>query len=80
MAYDQLSRPWRIAYAIIGTLLAVAGVLGAVAEVYLALSGFPLAWFAVLILVPIALLGFYLIYAVRQGRIRTLGLGAGRGR
>jgi hypothetical protein len=78
MRYDQLTRGWRIAYGIVGSILLPVGVVGTLAEIYLALHGFPLAWIAALIAVGLAVLGAYLLIAVRAGRIRSLGLGGPR--
>lgn len=78
MRYDQLTRGWRIAYGIIGSVVLLIGVAGTLTEVVLARHGFHLAWVAALITAGLAVLGGYLFVAVRAGRIRSLGLGAPR--
>jgi hypothetical protein len=80
VAYDQLSRAWRIAYAILGSFFLLGGSVGAIGEVAWGLRGYVLAWPAAAIAAALAVLGGYLLYAVRQGRIRTLGIGASRGK
>ena len=78
MAYDQLTRAWRIGYGIAGFVLVLVGVPGTVAEIYLATHGYPLAWAAAVLTIVLTAVGSYLLYAVWQGRIHTLGIGRAR--
>jgi len=81
MAYDQLSRPWRVTYAILGFVFLVGGAFGTAGELGWAIMyGYLAAWPAALFTAAITCLGGYLLYASWRGRIRTLGLHIGRNR
>ena len=81
MAYDQLSRPWRVTYAIPGFAFLIGGAFGTAGELGWAIMyGYLAAWPAALFTAAITLLGGYLLYASWRGRIRTLGLHIGRNR
>ena len=75
MAYDELTRGWRIGYGIAGIVFTIVGGVGTVVELILALDGYILAWIAALMTAGLATLGVFLLMSVRKGRIRTLGLG-----
>ena len=75
MVYDRLTGSWRILYGIMGSVLLIVGLIGILAEIALALNGYPLAWLGAVVAGFMAFVGGRFLLAVRRGRVRTPDIG-----